>query len=196
VSVPVDRGAVPWDPSRTDPLAGGDDPDLRRARLPDGHRPLPFFDSGTPWLAGERGLPAPLPWKGTPHPWRCSLLGGVGKQPYPFIGLGSLPPARRHGPHGSRTGSLSERSPKNVATTASAHKQKGPPAPEDGAGGPLPAECSPGAWERAAGTLLAPSPLPASRRYSSLSPPVEDMAAAELSWWPVTSRQTHSVKRG
>ena len=31
--------------------------------------------------------------------------------------------------------------------------------------------------------------------YSSLSPPVEDMAAAELSW-PTTSRQLHSVKRG
>lgn len=32
-------------------------------------------------------------------------------------------------------------------------------------------------------------------RYSSLSPPVEDMAAALLSW-PTTSRQHHSVKRG
>lgn len=112
------------------PLAGGDDPDLRRAHLPDGHRPLPFFDSGTPWLAGERGLPAPLPWKGTPHPWRCSLLGGVGKQPYPFIGLGSLPPARRHGPHDSRTGSHSERSPGNVARPQTPTNKRGLPHPK------------------------------------------------------------------
>ena len=61
---------------------------------------------------------------------------------------------------------------------------------------PVAAKGSPGAGERAAGTLPGPSPLPTSDRYSSLSPPVEDMAAAELSWWPVTSRQTHSVKRG
>ncbi len=119
------------------------------------------FHSWTLALHGLResaNFPPSLSWKGTPHPRRCSLLGGVGKQPYPFIGLGSLPPARRHGPHDSRTGSHSERSPGNVATTANAHKQKGPPAPEDGAGGPLPAECSPGSWERAAGTLLAPLP--------------------------------------